>query len=312
MNSKIILFFLNTKHLNHYIFIPILLLYFANFFLELKYSKRKSNLKSDSSFERRMTFYTVFVIIATLILLRNIPFIRKVIDIINYSFLIYILIVVPLFNKKIFYNFIEDNTTISLFLFMELYNIISKFKIIYLSSLSNQILLQALIILIIFSIIFLTIYIFLINIKFVLYYLSIYVFKPINDNLFKLITLLNKKFNKNIINEIITFKKFKFKSLMVSTANLILFTLFIIVIRSLLSVLLYFFEIFTNFFGNVDNRSLHKISKIAIISTIFSLYLIIQISHTFDSTIISSYEFISSTIVIPLLLEGFLTKSNEI
>ena len=305
MDSKLIIYFFKNKYSLLYILIPLLLLHLLNCFLEDKHNKKNFNKQNEKTTKNE--YIESFCIVSTIILLMffimNIPIIKNIILIINSSFLIYLLIIVPIFNKKIDYNFIEEKTMVSSFLLIQLSTFLLNIKIESSTLISNNIILQ---ILILFIIIFLITYIFLINFRSILYYLGINTFEFMYKKLDILINRLTKKYYKISNNCSLKCNNTMLKYFFDIAKKILFFSFFIFIIRSLLIVIIFFIKIIKNRFNIIDNSWIYIISKIAIIFTIFFLYLALQTSNNIEPKIISSYEFISSAIVIPLILESLL------
>lgn len=313
MDSKIILFFFNDKHLNSYILIPVFIFHLINCILEHKYVDKKKKKDSNNKTNLKDTFliiYLLLIIFVTLVIFTKIPIIKNIINTINFSFLIYILIIEPIFSKKLSYNFIESNTMMSSFLFTELSFLIINSKLDLFSSILNNSIKQALIIGYLFAMIFLIIYILSINIKLILYYLCSNTFSNLTVNINNFVNKIDDRYNLEKIDLKMQKQTKKITAILVATKEIIVFTCIIGVIRSLLNAIYYFFKFFINCFSKIQNEDIYVISKLSLFITIFLIYFIIQAS-SFASSIISAYEFVASTIIIPLLLEALLKRNSN-
>lgn len=313
MNSKVLLFFLDNKYLSSYILIPLLFIHVINCLLEHKYINKKKYKNSKAKTNSKngiMITYILIVILATLLILTKIPIIKYVINIINFGFLMYILIIEPIFSKKLSYDFIESNTVMSSFLFTELTYLIINCKLELFSSIQSEVISQLFIISYLFSMIFLITYILFINLKFILYYLCSNILNTLKSKIKQLITMLNDKYNLNIIDSKLQKQTSKITIIIVATKELIIFTCIIGVVSSLLNAIYYFIGIFNNCFSKIQNEDIYVIAKTSVFITLFIIYFIIQICNFFNPTIVSSYEFVASTIIIPLLLEALVKRNS--
>ena len=157
MDSKILLFFLDNKLLGSYILIPLLFIHMINCLLERKYVEKKKKSKSKTKTNLKdgiMITYLLFIILITLLILTKMPIIKYIINIINFGFLMYILIIEPIFSKKLSYDFIESNTIMSSFLFTELTYLIINCKSELFSSIQNESITQLFLIAYLFAMFF--------------------------------------------------------------------------------------------------------------------------------------------------------------
>lgn len=310
MNLHDILSFMDSNYLKIYIISPLTVLHFVNCFLAHRHSKKIIKEKSDKNNSRSKlsTGYFAFLLILVIGFLLQIPFIKHILIVTSSFFLIYYLIISPLFNKKLNIKFQEMNQTISLALITCLTYILIQKKSPYFELITNQVLSQILVIFIVFLIGFLIIYILLINLRIITYYLSVDYINNLNSKLYRTITYIDKNYNLDNKNRKVDSGKSKISVLLGETKSFVLFVVFEFIVNTILRSIYFFNGLIINKFHSINNRTLFTISKIAFISTMFSLYLLIQISNIFDPTVISSYEFIASTIVIPLLLESLLKK----
>ena len=222
--------------------------------------------------------------------------------------MVYIFIIEPLFNKKLDYGFIEKNTSLSSFLLINLLYILSKVNYDYLKeTFSNQIVLQISIVSTLFIIIFLTLYCFILNTRFISYYLSNSYFITFDKKLEKIINKLDKRFDFEIILD----NKSKLYCFIIATKGLILFTIFQLITRSILFVIYFFIKKYINISKNINEINAYKISKASFIMAVFIVYIIIQISTCFNNSIIAIYEFVTSTLIIPIILETLIIKREK-
>ena len=92
---------------------------------------------------------------------------------------------------------------------------------------------------------------------------------------------------------------------------LIIMWSFIIIVGFIsLNAIYYFIGIFNNCFSKIQNEDIYVIAKASVFITLFIIYFIIQICNFFNPTIVSSYEFVASTIIIPLLLEALVKRNS--
>ncbi len=313
MDSKILLFFLDNKLLGSYILIPLLFIHMINCLLERKYVEKKKKSKSKTKTNLKdgiMITYLLFIILITLLILTKMPIIKYIINIINFGFLMYILIIEPIFSKKLSYDFIESNTIMSSFLFTELTYLIINCKSELFSSIQNESITQLFLIAYLFAMFFLIVYMFFINLKFILYYLCSNSLCTLNLKINQIISKIDEKYNLNIIDSKLQKQTKKIIAIVIATKELVIFTCIVGVIRSLLYAIYYFIRIFINCFSKIQNEDIYVIAKTSLFITLFIIYFIIQICNYFNTTIVSSYEFVASTIIIPLLLEALVKKNS--
>ncbi len=313
MNSNIINFFVNNK-LNSKIILPILLLFHLfNCFLERKYNKKKKTIFSLTFKETKDTLFVVVLILFVLTLILNIPILKNVLYMINTLYLSNKFIFNPLFNHKLDFDYNKDNLLISGILLSEIsyYLIVFKYENI-IKFFDNQLLIQFSVIISIFIIIFLIIYMILINSSFIIYYLdSLY----INNFSIKIDSILSKiksKYDLNLYekeiqkeyawNEIISFLK-----LLLKLIKTILISFCIAIPLLMING---FFKII-NKHSNITDNSIYSISKISLVISLIIVYVIIEITGEFSNSLVSIYELITSTLIIPLVLEKLLKNKKD-
>lgn len=204
MDSKIIMFFFDNKYLSSYILIPVFTFHLINCILEHKYvdkkKKKGSKTNKTSLKDTFMIIYFLLIILITLIFFTKIHIVKYIINAINFSFLMYILIIEPIFSKRLSYNFIESNTMMSSFLFTELTFLVINSKLNLFSSIQNNYIKQLLIIGYLFSMFFLIVYILSINIKLILHYLCSNIISNLNVNIKDFIIKLDNRYSLDRIN----------------------------------------------------------------------------------------------------------------
>ena len=302
-----LLILLNNKYFYSLLVIFILAIYIVNIMLNNRYNNNKiinSPISKNNISITLQTIFFILILFITLCILLNIPVIGNITNIINLSFLTYIMIYNPIFSKKSILNFEEDGDKITSFLFTELIMINTKNHSTLIKELSNATLSFNMFFYLFISL-FIILYILAINIRKILYVLTNNIFKKYESLLNYISVLLCELYDDKKTNNI-----YPCKSIFIFIKDSFSVIFYIIIINTLIIIIKKIISHLISLFKNKEDYNLKYLSKLALIITIFITYIMIRILNLCDATFISSYEFIASTIIIPILLEGFIYNHN--
>lgn len=314
MSSNIISNFINNQLYSSILISALFTLHCLNLLFEILYTNKKSEISTKSKDFNNVIFLSVLIILV-LSLFLNIPLIRVFFQIINSLYLAHIFIINPLFNNKLTFNYKKENGLISAILFMQITYFLKSFKIETISLiLKNTILVQIAVILITLIIIYLIIYMILINISFIIFYLDKLWFNNLYLKTKTLANSINKKYNFKNFDEKLS-KDYKWSEV-ISFLRLVLKIIIAIFMNFIISTPIIILNIFLKSinekYNNISEDNIYSISKITLVITLIVVYAIIEMSSDFSNSIISIYELISSSILIPLIIEKLIkVKANK-
>lgn len=313
MNTSIISDFINNQLYSSIIIVVLFALHSLNLLFEKLYSNKKSNISIKSKEFNNALLLSVLIILV-LVFFLNLPLIKVFFQIINSLYLAHIFIINPLFNNKLDFDYKKENTFISAMLFIEITYFLNFFKIENISLiLKNTLLVQLVVIFIILIIIFLIIYMVLINTSFIIFYLD----KLWLNNLYiKTKTLANSISEKYDFNKFIEelsndYKLSEIKSLFIIVFKIIIAIIMNFIINTPIIILNIFLKNINEKYNSISDNSIYSISKITLVITLIIVYIIIEMSGDFSSSLISIYELILSSILIPIFLEKLIKTKND-
>ena len=316
MNFNIISTIINNQLFRSIIIVILSVLHFLNLFFEKKYNKKTNNKNKNISI--KFTDFNNVLLLSCLIILVlsfffKIPLVKVIFQIIDSLYLAHIFIINPLFKNKLTFDYQKENTLMSALLFLEITYFLTNLKIenIFLI-LKEPLLVQSTVILIILTIIYLIVYMVLIDTSFIIYYLNKLYFNNIYIKNKKIINIIKEKYNFKNINEELN-KDYKWSEILLFFILIIKIIIAIImnfIICSPVIIINNFLKSLDEYYSKISENNIYSISKIALVTSIIFVYIIIEISGEFSTSLISIYELISTSILIPLILEK-LIKNNK-
>ena len=153
----------------------------------------------------------------------------------------------------------------------------------------------------------------LINTSFIIFYLD----KLWLNNLYiKTKTLANSISEKYDFNKFIEelsndYKLSEIKSLFIIVFKIIIAIIMNFIINTPIIILNIFLKNINEKYNSISDNSIYSISKITLVITLIIVYIIIEMSGDFSSSLISIYELILSSILIPIFLEKLIKTKND-
>lgn len=316
MNSNLVNFFIGDNSKIAYVIFPLLILHLTNVFLD-EYLVKKNVYKNKSSVIDKLKTTSIisifiFLILAVLLLFVQLGIISKIFLLLNTLYLMYIIIICPLFNIKLGYNFKNDSTIISSFLITEVIYFINKSKYTTLTNLfTNENIFQISVIFSIFLISFLILYLIILNIYNIFKNLNSLYLLNLNKTIVENILKIDKKYGIDNLDKL--FKrnnKNLFKYSIYFFLQSIIFILMNFIIRTFLFIVSEILNIIDTTFSVESNNVFYTLSKISLLISLFFVYITILFSKTFSEPIISIYELTISSITIPIILEMLLSRKE--
>ena len=326
MNFKYIELILNKSQYMNILYGTIVIIFIFNSILYSKYNKiNKSEKKLNSKYNKinksekksnyKDTLLASSILSVILIIILMIKPLRFFFFTFSIVFLAYIFIISPLLDIKK-NNIITNNEQIvlSIFFLTNIYTITNKNIINLLTTkLNNAYLIQSLTIIILVTLLFCIIYVVLINIYWLLFYINeLYTIKFYNI----LCSVLDNTDNDNKISEVeeeiqkdYKWNQNDIKKLSIVIIKLIKLFLIEFILFTIIRISIMFFECILKITENY-NYIIYKLSKLAILISMFITYIIIQINNTFSTNIISIFELIITSTIIPIIIEKLISKNT--
>ena len=312
MNFKYIELILNKSQYMNILYGTIVIIFIFNSIL---YSKYKKTNKTEQNLTYKDNLFTISILSFILIAIFMIKPLRFFFFTFSIVFLAYIFIISPLLDIKK-NNIITNNEQIvlSIFFLTNIYTITNKNIINLLTTkLNNTYLIQSLTIIILVTLLFCIIYVVLINLYWLLFYINeLYTTKIYNI----LCSILDNTDNDNKISELSEEiqKDYKWnpndiKKLLIVIIKLIKLFLIEFILFTIIRISIVFFECILKITESY-NYIIYKLSKLAILISMFITYIIIQINNTFSTNIISIFELIITSTIIPIIIEKLISKNT--
>ena len=312
MNFKYIELILNKSQYMNILYGTIVIIFIFNSILYSKYNKIN---KSEKKLNYKDTLFASSILSFILMIIFMIKPLRTLLTSFNILFLTYIFIISPVLDIKK-YNIIKHNEQIllSIFFLTNIYTITNKNIIDLLTTQINNIyLIQSLTIIILVILLFCIIYVVLINIYWLLFYINkLYTTKFYN----MLCSILDNTDNDNKISELseeiqrdYKWNPNDIKKLLIVIIKLIKLFLIEFILFTIIRISIVFFECILKITENY-NYIIYKLSKLAILISMFITYIIIQINNTFSTNIISIFELIITSTIIPIIIEKLISKNT--
>lgn len=312
MNFKYIELILNKSQYMNILYGTIIIIFIINSVLYSKYKKTNKTEKNLTYKDKLFTISILSFILMAIFMIKPLRFFFFTFSIV---FLAYIFIISPLLDIKK-NNIITNNEQIvlSIFFLTNIYTITNKNIINLLTTkLNNTYLIQSLTIIILVTLLFCIIYVVLINLYWLLFYINeLYTTKIYNI----LCSILDNTDNDNKISELSEEiqKDYKWnlndiKKLLIVIIKLIKPFLIEFILFTIIRISIVFFECILKITENY-NYIIYKLSKLAILISMFITYIIIQINNTFGTNIISIFELIITSTIIPIIIEKLINKNT--
>lgn len=317
MKSSIVLSILN----DNYFFLPLIFLcmHIVNVMLDEIIKKKNKFSKNDEKPSKKEKKYDTLAIICFLIivfsilyLFLSIKILKIIFMIVNTSYLVYILIISPLLNIKLTYSFKNDSTMISSFLFTEIFcfSIISKYDPL-INFIGNGIMSQVAVIIFLTIKLLLISYFILLNIYNIIRNLNILVMDNLNLKTKNEIEKIDAQYNIEHLDNLINSKRNLLIKIFIFLIKSIQWVLMVLFIRGFLFSISTIYEFISKLFINDSNSTFYSLSKISLIFSLFITYCIVTLTNDFSASIISIFELIISTLIIPIILEIMLSNKRK-
>lgn len=322
MNTNIIHLFFEKSNFMICFYWITLGLYFVNVILNpfCKKSKEERSVKRNKKSQSDHSLFVVIMILFVLVVLTLIKPIGIIISFFSLFYIIYIFIITPIFdlplkivkdNDYILYT--DDYLLLSYLILINIYSfstndILNK---IYLLS-ENEYIVQFIIIIALLIISFCMIYILTINLYWFIFHINTLLLNKFNNKLKYFIEKTQQKYGIERYDKELK-KEFTFKQIntfMKLTVKLMLAILIDIIMINILNVVSIMIECILKITNNSTNI-LYRVSKISIITSMFSTYVIVQINNSFKTPIVSIYELILTAIIIPIILEKLINQKTR-
>lgn len=304
---------------------------------------KKQNYKKKENGDKRIGAIECVGIIVLLILLvsfifslfyfEKLNFLTTILGVPTTLMIIYTVYIKPLifFKQEPFkYNYVQYGLFLTIYLF-----VISKVN--YLEAfqkMDSEGSAQVIVIIMVFLQTYTTLYCLLVNFYFLLKNISKFNFIKVENFFNNIYMMLKERFSDDVIK-----LKYKYSNELLATVNkkkfiifivpyfifdtllclfiLIVSLLFSFLIEPIYSILSPLIKFILKIYSSNENQINYGISKIVSVIALVSTYMLIQLNNketysVFQPRIISTYEFIATAILIPIILDGLMTIKDKL